>query len=69
MTAFILIGFLIFPPLLWTACIVCLTGDVYENRIKKDGTLARWSAGNKAAAVVILALQIAGLAIYFSSPS
>src|SRR5947209_175920 len=57
MTGFILGGFFCFPPLLWAACIICLTGDVYNNRVKKDGTLSRWSAGNKVAAVIILVLQ------------
>lgn len=65
MTAFILVGFVLFPPLLWTACIITLTGEVYENRVKKDGTLAKWSAGNKLAAVVVLVLQLLGLAYYF----
>lgn len=62
MTAFIVAGFLLFPPLIWFACGVCLTGDVYYNRLKKDGAPARWSAGNKIAAVVILLVQAGALA-------
>jgi len=67
MTAFILIGFFLFPPLLWSACIICLSGDVYYDRVKKDGTLARWSGANKVAAVIILVLQTAGIAIRLST--
>lgn len=67
MTVFILVGFFCFPPLLWAACVICLTGDVYNNRVKKDGTLSRWSTGNKVAAAIILALQAFGLAIRLSA--
>jgi len=56
-STFVLVGFFCLPPLLWAACIICLTGQVYNNRIKKDGTLSRWSSGNKVAAVIILAIQ------------
>jgi hypothetical protein len=62
MTGFILGGFFCLPPLLWAACVICLTGAVYNNRVKKDGTLSRWSAGNKVAAVIILVLQTLAIA-------
>jgi len=52
-TAFVVIGFVLFPPLLWLACVVCLTGGVYYDRLGKDGGLAKWSAGNKVAAVIV----------------
>jgi hypothetical protein len=64
MSAFVLLGFCLFPPLLWAACLVCLTGGVFYRRVRKDGTLARWSAGNKVAAVVILLVQAAWLVNY-----
>lgn len=69
MTAFIVSGFFCIPPLLWAACIICLTGDVYNNRVKKDGTLSRWSAGNKVAAIIILLLQAFGIAYGCLVPS
>jgi hypothetical protein len=58
----VIIGFLIFPPLLWAACIVCLTGPVYYSGIRKDGRRERWSVGNKLAAVLVLALQVWAIA-------
>ena len=63
MTGLIVVGFVCVPPLLWAACVICLSGVVYNDRVKKDGTLARWSAGNKVAAVVILVLQGFGIAL------
>jgi hypothetical protein len=56
-SVFTLIGFFCFPPLLWTVCILCLTGDIYYDKVRKDGTLSVWSKGNKVAAVIILLLQ------------
>ena len=67
MTAFVLIGFVLFPPLLWIACIICLTGGVYYDRRRKDGSLARWAVGNKVAAVIILLIQGAGIASRFQA--
>jgi hypothetical protein len=65
MTGFILAGFFCAPPLLWWACVICLTGDVYYDRVKKDGTLARWPHSNKVAAVIVLVLQAAALVFRF----
>jgi hypothetical protein len=45
-----------------TVCVVVLTGPVYYDKRKKDGTLQEWSKGNKAAAVVILVLFVGGYA-------
>ena len=50
----IVLGFVIFPPLIWAACIICLTGDVYSKNFNEDGSLATWSFANKVAAVIIL---------------
>jgi hypothetical protein len=58
----ILVGFFCCPPLLWTVCILCLSGDIYNNRLGSDGYLTTWSWGNKIAAVIILLLQAGGLA-------
>jgi hypothetical protein len=41
-------------------CIVVLTGPVYYNKRRKDGTLKTWSAANKVAAVILLLLFVAG---------
>ncbi|MBX7106286.1 MAG: hypothetical protein K1X57_19570 [Gemmataceae bacterium] len=57
MTGFILTGIIV-PPFLWAACIICLTGDIFHNRVKKDGTLARWPIGNKVAGIIILIVQL-----------
>jgi hypothetical protein len=43
-------------------CISVLTGPIYFNKLKKDGTLRTWSWGNKIAAVIILILFIGGYA-------
>ena len=50
----ILIGFMIFPPLIWASCIICLTGNVYYKNFNEDGSLATWSFANKVASVIIL---------------
>jgi serine/threonine-protein kinase len=39
-------------------CIVVLTGPVYYNNLRKDGTLRTWSGGNRVAAVVLLVLFV-----------
>jgi hypothetical protein len=62
MTLLVLAGFFCAPPLLWWACFICLTGEVYYNRVKKDGTLARWPHSNKIAAVIVLILQALAVA-------
>jgi len=54
---FVLCGFCLLPPLLWTVCVICLTGDIYNNKLDRDGYLTKWSSGNKVAAVIILVLQ------------
>lgn len=41
-------------------CISVLTGPIYFNKVKKDGTLKTWGWGNKIAAVIILILFIGG---------
>jgi len=61
-SAFVLVGFCLFPPLLVAACVVCLTGDVYTGRRRKDGRLSRWPRGNRVAAVVLMPAQVAVVA-------
>jgi hypothetical protein len=65
-SVFVLSGFFCFPPLLWTVCLLCLTGDIYFKKVGKDGYLTKWSSANKVAAAIILILQTVGLAIRFS---
>jgi hypothetical protein len=38
-------------------CIICLTGDVYKNKLDRKGNLEVWGVQNKIAAVVILVIQ------------
>ncbi len=40
---FVLSGFFCVPPLLWIACVLCLTGDIYRNKIGVDGKLIVWT--------------------------
>jgi hypothetical protein len=41
-------------------CVVVLTGPVYYNTRREDGTLRTWSAANKVAAVILLLLFVGG---------
>lgn len=41
-------------------CISVLTGPVYYNKRRKDGTLRTWGKGNKIAAVLLLLLFVVG---------
>ena len=44
-------------------CIVVLTGPVYYNKRRKDGSLKSWSGANKVAAVILLILFVGGHAV------
>lgn len=48
-------------------CVIVLTGPVYYDKRRKDGTLRTWGAGNKVAAVILLVLFVGGYAalLYF----
>ena len=48
---------LVFAPVTIALCIIALTGDVYKQERDENGKLKVWGAGNKAAAVLLLALQ------------
>jgi hypothetical protein len=54
---FILFGCILFPPLLWTSCILALTGPIYYNRLKEDGQLKTWHWTNKVAAIILIIIQ------------
>jgi hypothetical protein len=51
-------GLFLCPPALWAVCILCLTGDIYRNKVGEDGSLVRWYWPNKLAAVLLLVLQL-----------
>jgi hypothetical protein len=53
----VVFGFFCCIPLLWWVCILCLTGDIYRNKVGRDGRLLRWSRANKVAAILILVVQ------------
>ncbi len=48
-----LVGVVLGAPLL-AVCIVVLTGDVYYDQLQADGTLKKWSVGNKVVAALML---------------
>lgn len=52
-------------PLFLAACILCLTGDIYQ--VRQDGTLGAWSRGNKVVAVVFLVLQAVSILWWLGS--
>jgi hypothetical protein len=41
-------------------CVVVLTGPVYDNKRRNDGSLATWSGANKIAGVILLVLFVGG---------
>jgi hypothetical protein len=53
----ILLGFFLLPPLLWLACVLCLTGDVYTDEVGDDGFLVTVSPATKWGAAVLLAIH------------
>jgi hypothetical protein len=53
----LVVGAIVCVLLLWWVCILCLTGDIYRNKVRADGRLSRWSRANKVAAALILVLQ------------
>lgn len=46
-------------------CVVVLTGPVYYDKRKKDGTLRKWGIGNNVAAVILLLLFVGGYGALF----
>lgn len=60
-SAFVLLGFFCFPPLLWATCVIVLTGPVYMNAYDQQGQLKTWGAANKVVAVLMILVQFAGL--------
>jgi hypothetical protein len=54
-----------------SVCVVMLSGPVYYDKKRKDGTLRTWSAGNKVAAVILLLLFVGGYCalVYYQAVS
>ena len=58
-SALLIIGLLVFRPLVFIPVISCLTGPVYYRKLDENGNLATWSWWNKVAAVILLLLAVA----------
>ena len=56
-SAFLLVGFLIFPPLLWMSCVFVLTGEIYYKKKDAQGILKTWPRGNRAGAIFLIVMQ------------
>lgn len=56
MSKFAIVGVLFVPALL-PVCVSVLTGPVYYNRRKEDGSLRQWGIANKCAALLLLCVQ------------
>ena len=64
--AFTVIGAFLIPPLLWAACVICLTGDIGSDREKKDQGSWRLSTVIRVIPPIIVALQALLLAYFFN---
>ncbi len=58
---------LCFGPAILFVCIIVLTGDVYYDQRDVAFNLKKWGVGNKVAAVIILAFQLAVTAYQFGA--
>lgn len=54
----LLVGFVLFAPLLWAAVIIIFTGTVFTKKLKDGGRLAGLSAKWRIAAVAIIGVQL-----------
>jgi hypothetical protein len=59
-SVFVIVGWLLIPPLLWWSCYNLLTGDVYYNDVE-NGKLKTWSKANKIAAGIFLLINTVAL--------
>jgi hypothetical protein len=53
----VLVGFFALAPLLWAACIICLTGEIYTDELDEDGFLTKCASSLKPAALLALAVH------------
>lgn len=44
-------------------CVILATGDVYYDKIRKGGTLRKWSFANKVVALLLLLVQFGAIAL------
>lgn len=66
-SVFVIAGWFLCAPLVWTTCILVLTGEIYQNKYDYHGNILVWSKAIKVVAVVILALNLIFLAYSFVS--
>ena len=59
-SVFVVVGWLLFPPLLWWCCFNLISGDVYYNK-NENGRLKTWSLANKIVAGVFVLLNAAAI--------
>jgi len=55
----LIVGILVFRPLVFIPVISCLTSPIYYREFDENGELATWSWGNRVAAIIFLVLAIA----------
>ena len=63
-----LAGFFLLPPLLWWACINCLTGKIYYEKRDENGNLKTWSKANSVVAIILLVVQVVKIVDMLSEP-
>jgi hypothetical protein len=54
---FVIAGFFGMPLLLWAACLICLSGDVYTREVDADGLLVKCPESTKIAALCAVGMQ------------
>lgn len=54
---FILLG-LFLPPFIWAVAYMLATGDIFYDKVDKNGNLEKWSVANKVVAWLIIAGQL-----------
>ena len=62
-SAFVIAGFFCLPPLLWTTCIIVITGPVYMDAYDERGQLKTWGPANKVVAVILIVFQVVAIAV------
>lgn len=55
---FVLLGWILFPPLIWIVAYALATGDIYYNKTEQNGNLKKWSKANKVVAWIIIIVNI-----------
>jgi fumarate reductase subunit C len=64
---FVVLGLCCSPFIIWV-CVIVLTGDVYYDKVDKDGRLKRWSSTNKIVAVIIMVIQVSATLYQLARP-